>query len=74
MFLFSTLSLSVEEEDGNQTVIWRIRAITDNNWHIAQTEVYPGLFRLLFTLTGDFVRAGIDDVDLNDGYCPLKST
>ena len=47
--------------------------MTDNKWHLAQTPIIDGTYRLSFELSGNDIRAGIDDVVILDGTCPEKS-
>jgi len=52
--------------------MWRVRGIGDDEWHFGQTTlVDSGLVQLVFQLTGDAVRAAVDDVRVIDGECPL---
>ena len=44
----------------------------DDEWHFGQTTLIDArLNRLVFQLTGDAVRAAVDDIRVVDGECPL---
>jgi len=49
-----------------------VRGIGDDEWHFGQTTLIDSqMNQLLFQLTGDAVRAAIDDIRVIDGECPL---
>ena len=52
--------------------MWRVRGISDDEWYFGQTTLVDDrLSRLVFQLSGDAVRAAVDDVRVVDGECPL---
>jgi len=52
--------------------MWRVRGVGDDEWHFGQTTLIDDrLSRLAFQLTGDGVRAAVDDIRVIDGECPL---
>jgi len=69
-------TLTVSRQDVGRTdadVIWRMRSLADNIWHFAMQTVVNGQFRIIFEISGDRVRAGIDDVKIVDGECDSDS-
>jgi len=52
--------------------MWRVRGIGDDEWHFGQVTLADDrVSRLVFQLTGDAVRAAVDDIRVIDGQCPL---
>jgi len=52
--------------------MWRVRGIDDDQWHFGQTTLTDDRpSRLVIQLSGDGVRAAVDDVRVIDGDCPL---
>ncbi len=55
------------------SVIWRIHGIVNNRWHKGRASISQGTYKLLFLISGDQYRGGIDDVALIPGQCPTYS-
>lgn len=67
----STFSLSLLYlDDGHKEVVWKIRSVTDNQWHYAATTIRDGNYRLMFELNGNHIRAGVDELYMTEGMCP----
>ena len=71
-------SLTVSRQDltdppQDSKVIWRMRSLSDDVWHLAMQTIAEGYFRLIFEINGDHVRTSIDDVIVLDGQCSPES-
>ena len=61
-----TLSLSSELADGSVVTIWKVRNVHVYAYLAAKAIVPSGTRRLIFTLAGQKVVAGIDDIIVKD--------
>ena len=62
----TTLSVTSKLSSGAEVTIWKVRNIHVYSYLPAMAEVPAGTRQLIFTLAGDGVEAGIDDVTIMD--------
>ncbi len=60
--------------DTETDLLWVVQQVTDGTFHLGQSEITTGSFRLLFEVNGRAVKASLDDVLLLKGQCVNTST
>ncbi len=69
----NTVTVTAVTPSGEQTVLWRVRSLTDNEWHYAHTPLPLGYYQLNFQFSGREFRGGFDDVTVRLGNCSEHS-